>query len=59
MLTIGHEDMARPLRWGTDGDQRKAAPKQRVCGVCDLDLGHVLWKWVVEGGIKVMARSTN
>ena len=58
LLTRGHADMARALRWDTGGEQRKVAPNQRVRGVCDLDLGHVRLRWVVEGGMKVMARLT-
>jgi len=37
-------------------EQRKPATKQGVLWIGDLDLGQFLFRWVVEGGIKVMAR---
>jgi hypothetical protein len=50
--------MARPLWWGAEREQQKPTTEKGVGRVCDLDLGHVLLRWVVEGGIKMMARST-
>ena len=58
VLTIGHPDMARPLGWGADRDQGKPTRKQRMHRVRDFDLGQFLFEWVVEGGMKVMARLT-
>jgi len=48
----------RILVGGTDGQDGKAAPEKGVCRVCDLDLGHSLLQWVIEGGIKLMDRLT-
>ena len=50
--------MTRVLLGGTDNQKRKPTTKERVCGVCDLDLGQGLFLWVVEGGIKLGSRLT-
>jgi len=47
----------RILVGGTDGQDGKAAPEKGMGRVCDLDLGHSLLQWVIEGGIKLMDRS--
>jgi hypothetical protein len=46
------------LLGGTDGQDREAAPEKGVCRICDLDFGHILFQWVIEGGIKLVVRST-
>jgi len=48
----------RILLRGADGQDGKAASEKGVCRICDLDLGHSLFQWVIEGGIELMDRST-
>jgi hypothetical protein len=43
---------------GTDRQHEKAATEKGMCRVYDFDLGYNLFKWVLEGGIKLMVRST-
>ena len=38
---------------GADSQERKSTTKERVCGVCHLDLGQDLFLRVLEGGIKL------
>jgi hypothetical protein len=57
MLTIRNQDVVRTVWQGMHREQRKPATKQGVLWISDLDLGQFLFRWVVEGAIKVMARS--
>ena len=50
--------MTRILRGRTDRQNWKAATEKWVCWICDFDLGHILFQWVIEGGIKLIVRST-
>jgi hypothetical protein len=36
----------------------EAPPEERVGGVGDLDLGHTIFRWVLDGGSKLWARLT-
>ena len=36
----------------------EAPLKERMGGVGDLNLGHTIFKWVLDGGSKLWARST-
>ena len=40
------------------GDHRKATAKQGMGRIRDVYFGQVVWKWVLEGGIKTRDRST-
>jgi len=57
MLAIGDKDVTRILWRRTDRQNRKAAAEKWMCWVCDLDLGHIFFQWVIEGGIKLIVRS--
>ena len=50
--------MANSLGGGTDRQKWKTATEKRMRGVGDLDFSHPLFRWVLEGGIKLLDRST-
>jgi hypothetical protein len=56
--TVADEDV--PYRTGrvVDGEDRETAAEERMGRIGDLDLGRFLLGWVIEVGIKLMARST-
>jgi hypothetical protein len=44
------------VKRGEDGDEMKAAAKEWVSWINHLDLFDRFFGWVLEGGIKLMAR---
>jgi hypothetical protein len=46
------------MRRGTDGEQRKTLAKEGVPGISDLDVSGFLLLRVLEGGSKLIVRST-
>jgi hypothetical protein len=56
-VAVGHEEIAHTVSARAGGEQCKAAPIQRMAGVGDLDFRRVIYRWVVERGIKVYGRS--
>src|SRR5712691_1720296 len=57
-VAVGDEDIAHTVRARAGGEQRKAAPVQRMAGVGDLDFRQVVSWWVVDRGMQVFGRST-
>src|SRR5215475_10238727 len=57
-VAVGDEEIARTVGARAGGEQRKAAPVQRMAGVGDLDFRRVVSRWVVDRDIKVYGRST-
>jgi hypothetical protein len=53
-----HHHGARARKRRRARDYRKATAKQGMGGVSDLYFCEVVWKWVLEGGIKTSDRST-
>jgi hypothetical protein len=47
------------MPWGEDREEWEAASEQRVRRVSDLKLLRGFVGWVLEGGIELIARSTN
>src|SRR5262249_17224676 len=58
-VPIGHDHMAGTLRRMADRDDREAPPVERVHRIRHLDLVRVELKWVLEGGIKLLSRSSH
>jgi hypothetical protein len=50
--------MAGGMQGGEDRDKLEAAAEERVRRVGDLDLLGLFVGWILEGGIKLMARLT-
>jgi hypothetical protein len=57
-LAIDHNNVAGAMDGRTDREHLKAAAKERMRRVSDLDLRQIVVFWVLEGGIKVSGRST-
>ena len=57
-VAVGDEEIAHTGEARAGGEQRKAAPIQRMAGVGDLDFRRVVYRWVVDRGIKVCGRSS-
>jgi hypothetical protein len=57
-VAVGDEDIAHTGGARAGGEQRKAAPVKRMAGVGDLDFRRVVYRWVVDRGIKVCGRLT-
>jgi hypothetical protein len=58
LLTVRDQDMAGGMQGGEDRDKLEAAAEERVRRVGDLDLLGLFVGWILEGGIKLMARLT-
>jgi hypothetical protein len=56
-VAICHEDIAHAVGARAGREQRKAAPEERMGGIGDLDFRRIVYRWVVDRGIKVCARS--
>ena len=50
---VGDKDVTSVSLAEADSQERKSTTKERVCGVCHLDLGQDLFLRVLEGGIKL------
>jgi hypothetical protein len=57
-VAVDDEEIAHTVGAWAGGEQRQAAPGQRMAGVGDLDFRQVVYWWVVDRGIKVFGRST-
>jgi hypothetical protein len=57
-VAVGDDDMAGTLRWMADGQDGEASPEQRMKRIGYLDLVRSRIRWVLEGGIKLLSRST-
>src|SRR5438128_6411281 len=57
-VTVGDKEIAHAVGARAGREQRKAAPEERMGGIGDLDFRRVVYRWVVERGMKVCARST-
>ena len=55
-VTVGDEDIAHIVRAWAGREQRKAAPEERMGGISDLDFRRVVYRWVVDRGIKMYGR---
>jgi len=53
VAAVGDQDVGRAVRRSAEGAQRKPTPKQGMGRVGDLDLGHLIGGWVIEGGRKL------
>ena len=57
-VAVGDEDRAHAVGARAGREQRKAAPEERMGGIGDLDFRRVIYRWVVDRGIKMFDRST-
>src|SRR5215831_17585380 len=57
-VVVGDEDIAHAVGARAGGEQRKAAPEERMGGIGDLDFRRVVHRWVIDRGIKIFDRST-
>jgi hypothetical protein len=57
-VAVCNEDIAHAVGARAGREQRKAAPEERMGGIGDLDFRRVVYRWVVDRGIKVFDRST-
>ena len=55
-VAVGDEDIAHAVGARAGREQRKAAPEERMAGIGDLDFRRVVYRWVIDRGIK-MCRS--
>src|SRR5262249_7700594 len=56
-VVVGDEDIAHAVGARAGGEQRKAAPEERMGGIGDLDFRRIVSRRVVDRGIKVFNRS--
>src|SRR5215831_9601941 len=57
-VTVGDKDIAHTVRARAGREQRKAAPEERMGGISDLDFRRIVYRWVVDRGIKMYGRWT-
>src|SRR4029453_1420120 len=57
-VAVGHEDIAYAVGARAGREQCKAAPEERMGGIGDLDFRRVVYRWVVDRGIKMFDRLT-
>src|SRR5881397_2785245 len=57
-VTVGDKEIAHAVGARAGREQRKAAPEERMGGIGDLDFRRGVYRWVVERGMKVCARSS-
>src|SRR3989442_4884476 len=57
-VTVGDKEIAHAVGARAGREQRKAAPEERMGGIGDLDFRRVVYRWVVDRGIKVFDRSS-
>jgi hypothetical protein len=57
-VAVGNEDIAHAVGARAGREQRKAAPEERMGGIGDLDFRRVVYRWVIDRGIKMFDRST-
>ena len=55
-VAVGDEDIAHAVGARAGREQRKAAPEERMGGIGDLDFRRVVYRWVVDRGIKMFDR---
>ena len=56
-VAVGNEDIAHAVGARAGREQRKAAPEERMGGIGDLNFRRVVYRWVVDRGIKMFDRS--
>jgi hypothetical protein len=57
-VTVGDEDIAHAVGARTGREQHEMATEERMAGVCDLDFRRIVYRRVVDRGIKLFDRST-
>src|SRR5919198_2618594 len=57
-VAVGDKDIAHAVRARTSREQCKTAPEERMGGISDLDFRQVVYRWVIDRGIKMFDRST-
>ena len=57
-VAVGDKDIAHAVSARTSREHDKTATEERMAGVGDLDFCQVVYRWVVDRGIKVFGRST-
>src|SRR5712691_9688383 len=57
-VAVGDEEIAHAVRTRAGREECKTAAEQRMPGVCDFDFSQVVYRWVVDRGIKVCGRLT-
>jgi hypothetical protein len=55
-VPVGHHDVAGAVGRMADRQNLEAVAVQRVAGVGHLDLFGIGWRWVLEGGIRLLSR---
>ena len=56
-VAVGDEDIADAMGSRAFREQHKATPEERMAGIGDLDFRQVLYRWVIDRGIKLFDRS--
>ena len=56
-VAVGHEDIAYAVGARAGREQCKAAPEERMGGIDDLDFRPIVYRWVVDRGMKMFNRS--
>src|SRR5260370_40619053 len=57
-VVVGDKDIAHAVSARASREQDKTATEEWMAGIGDLDFGQVVYRWVVDRGIKVFGRST-
>jgi hypothetical protein len=57
-VTVGDEDIAHAVGARTGREQHEMATEERMAGVCDLDFRRIVYRRVVDRGIKLFDRLT-
>src|SRR5262249_4188736 len=57
-VAVGDEDIAHAVGARAGREQCKAAPEEGMGGIGDLDFRRVVYRWVVDRGIKMYGRLT-
>jgi hypothetical protein len=53
MAVVRDKGVCFTLHRRTDRAQLEATPEEGMGGIGDLNLGHVVRRWIIEGGIKL------
>ena len=56
-VAVGNEDIAYAVAARAGREQCKAAPEERMGGIGDLDFRRVVYRWVIDRGMKMFDRA--
>jgi hypothetical protein len=57
-VTVANEEIAHAVGARAGREQRKATPEEWMGGIGDLDFRRVVYRWVIDRGIKMFDRLT-